>query len=181
MRSFEWSIEEVISAHPDLYLEHCSVMAIALMKQQTSSPCEFILECHGFSVPELGQDDQCRVRVFWNPATEAAASRVLLSEQRKPIVERGAVALAALTLSHLVADSRMQVTNQGDRVDYWLPKQRLALEISGTEQVREISRRVRTKSIQLLANPRGLDGFLCVCCFGKDQNRIRWSFHVQER
>ncbi len=40
---FEWAIENIVAAHPDLYLEHCAVMAVALMSQQSAPPCEFVV------------------------------------------------------------------------------------------------------------------------------------------
>jgi hypothetical protein len=41
MRVFEWAIEDIIVAHPELYLEHCALMAVALMSRQSVRPCEF--------------------------------------------------------------------------------------------------------------------------------------------
>jgi hypothetical protein len=57
---------------------------------------------------------------------------------------------------------------------------RRALEISGTEQSRELSRRHREKTVQLLDNPRYWNGSVFVCCFGAEQSIIRWSYHTQE-
>jgi hypothetical protein len=48
MHTFEWAIEDIVAAHPNLYVEHYMVMAVALMSHHTTSPCEFILECEGF-------------------------------------------------------------------------------------------------------------------------------------
>src|SRR5207247_1089170 len=123
MRTFQWSIEDVVAAHPDLYLEHCAVMAVALMMStRSASPCEFLVECDGFSPPDLHGESSCLVRVTWNEQTAATAARVWLTEQPKPILERAAVALAALLFAHLIADGQMRVTEQGQRADYWLPR-----------------------------------------------------------
>jgi len=56
MRAFEWAIEDIMAAHPNLYLEHCAVMAVALMSWRSASPCEFVVECQGFRPPTLGSD-----------------------------------------------------------------------------------------------------------------------------
>ena len=120
------------------------------------------------------------LRVAWNERTAAAAGRVWLSEQPKPIIERAAVALAALTFAHLIPNGQMRVTEQGQRADYWLPQLHRALEISGTEQNRELPRRCREKIAQMLANPRRWDGYVFVCCFGPARRLIRWSYHAQE-
>lgn len=38
MRIFEFPIEELVPAYPNLYLEHCVVMAVALMSEHSASP-----------------------------------------------------------------------------------------------------------------------------------------------
>jgi hypothetical protein len=180
MRQFEWPIEDIVTAHPDLYLEHCAVMAVALMGRRSPPPCEFLVECEGFRLRQLGGETRFRLRVGWDEQTAVTAARVWLSEQPKPVVERAAVALAALAFAHLIPGGQMRVTAQGQRADYWLPRLRCALEISGTEQSRGLSRRHREKTAQMLANPWRWDGYVFVCCFAEARRRIRWSFHTQE-
>jgi hypothetical protein len=179
MRAFEWPIKDVVGAHPDLYLEHCAVMAVALMSRQTASPCEFLVELEGFSPPALRGETSFLLRVRWDEQTAITAARVWLTEQPRPMIERAAVALAALTFAHLIRDGQMRVTDQGERADYWLPRLRRALEISGTEQSREVPRRHREKTAQVLANPRRWDGYVFVCCFSPARRLIRWSYHTQ--
>jgi hypothetical protein len=163
-----------------LYLEHCAAMAVALMSRQSATPCEFLVECDGFCPPALEGDTSFLLQVAWNEATAVAAERVRLTEQSKPITERAAVALAALAFAHLIRDGEMRVTDVGQRADYWLPRLRCALEISGTEQGRELSRRQREKAAQVLANPRCWNGYAFVCCFSAARRVIRWSYHTGE-
>jgi hypothetical protein len=118
MRTFEWPIEEILTAHPDLYLEHCAVMAVALMGRHTISPYEFLVECEDFCPPELSDKKRFFLRVGWTDETELGAARVWLTEQTKPIIERAAVGLAALTFAHLIPNGQMRVTAQGERADY---------------------------------------------------------------
>jgi hypothetical protein len=179
MRALEWAIEDIIAAHPGLYLEHCSVMAVALMKSMSERPCEFLVECGGFSPPDLEGESAFLLQVTWDDRTAAKAERVARAEQAKPIVERVAVALAALAFAHLMPDGRIRVTEQGERADYWLPRLERALEISGTEQPRELARRHREKTAQMLDNPRGWNGYVFVCCFSATRPTIRWSYHTQ--
>ncbi len=108
------------------------------------------------------------------------AARIWFTEQPKAIVERAAVALAALVFAHLIPAGQMRVTEQGDRADYWLPRLRRALEISGTRHSRELPRRQRQKVAQVIANPRGWNGYAFVCCFQGTPRLIRWSYHAQE-
>jgi hypothetical protein len=155
MHTFEWAIEDVITGHRNLYLEHCVLMAVALMSQHSESPCEFLVKCDGFDLPDLDGDSEFRLRVGWNETTGIAAARIAETEQPKPLVERAAVALTALLLTHLVPNGNMRVAPQGDRTDYYLPVRKLAVEISGTIRRGEISRRRRAKVKQMLETPRG--------------------------
>jgi hypothetical protein len=180
MRSFEWAIEDIVAAHPDLYLEHCAVMAVALMSRQSASPFEFTVECEGFSPGDLEGDTRFLLRVAWQEQTAGTAARAWLTEQPKPIVERAAVGLAALAYAHLIPGGQMRVTEQGQRADYWLPRLRCALEISGTERSREMPRRHREKMAQVLANAWHWDGYVFVACFGAARGLIRWSYHAQQ-
>lgn len=180
MKTIEWAIEEILTAHPDLYLEHCAVMAVALMSRQLKSPCEFIVECEGFTPPVLGGETKFLLQVSWTEHTAHKASRVWQTEQSKSIIERAAVAITALLFAQLVPDGQMRVTKQGDRADYWLPRLQCALEISGTEHHRELQRRHREKIAQVLSNPLRWNGYVVICCFSESQKVIRWSYHNQE-
>jgi hypothetical protein len=180
MQTFEWAIEDVAVAHPDLSLEYHAVMAVALMSRQSVSPYEFLVECEGFSPPDLQGESRFVLRIAWGESTAVSAARVWLTEQPKPIVERAAVAVAALLFSHLIPDGQMRVAEEGQRTDYWLPCLRSALEISGTEQSRELPRRHRQKIAQMLANPWQWNGYVFVCCFSTARRFIRWSYHTQE-
>lgn len=175
--TFAWAIEEIVSAHPNLYLEHCVALAVALMSQQTASPCEFGVECTGFTLPQLGAASEFLLRVSWTDQTALKALRIRQTEQPKSIVERAAVALAALLFAKLIPRGQMRVTRTGERADYWLPRLRKALEVSGTVQRHELVRRQREKAVQVLQNPLQWDGYVVVCCFAKRARRIRWSYH----
>lgn len=155
-------------------------MAVALMSRHSASPCEFDVQCEGFSPPDLDGEASFRLSVAWDQPRATAAVRVRLTEQPAPIVERAAVALAALTFAHFIPDGEMRVTRRGDRADYWLPRLQCGLEISGTELVHEVPRRHRQKIVQLLANRRRWNGYVFVCCFGAGRRLIRWSYHTQE-
>lgn len=180
MRTFDWAIEDILAAHPGLYLEHHAVMAVARMSRLSQSPCEFLVECEGFSLPDLEGETSFLLRVSWDEQTALGAERVWRTEQPKPIVERAAVALATLLVAHLIPGGRLRVTEEGDRADYWLPRLRCALEISGTEQRRALPSRHREKIAQMLDNPRRWNGYVCACCFSATHRIIRWSYHSQE-
>src|SRR6266404_2109664 len=134
MQTLAWDIEDIVPAHPDLYLEHCAAMAVAVMRECSSSPCPFLAGCVGFCPQGLQESGKFRINVAWTEETALRASRLLQTEQRTPILERAAVALASLSFAQLVPNSQMRVTRQGDRADYWLPRLRCALEVSGTRK-----------------------------------------------
>jgi hypothetical protein len=180
MQIFEWAIEDIIPAHPNLYLEHCVVMAVALMSQQSESSFEFGVKFEGFSLPSLIGETTFRLRISWNEQTELKAQRVWHTEQSRSIVERAAVALAALLFAKLIPDGEMRVTKEGDHADYWLPRLRCALEVSGTKNPRSFWRRYREKIKQVLSNPLGWNGYVVVSCFSIQQSIIHWSYHEQE-
>jgi hypothetical protein len=84
MQIFECAIEEIVTDHPNLYLEHCN---------------EFVL------------------RVSWSEITAFKAQRMWQTEQPKSIVERAAIALAALLIAHLVPGGQMRVTREAATTD----------------------------------------------------------------
>ncbi len=180
MHTLNCSIEEIITAHPNLYLEHCAVMAVALLSKHGAPPGKFLVNCAGIDLPELaGQTSFC-LSVSWSEITAHKAARVQQTEQPKAIIERAAVALAALLFARLARNGQMRVTREGDRADYWLPRLQCALEVSGTAAPSELARRHRQKITQVLSNPLRWDGYVVVCCFTAPQKIIHWSYHRQE-
>ncbi len=179
MRTFEWPIEDIITAFPSLTLGHYAVKAVAIMNR-VAAPCDFLVQLDGFHLTALEGDTQFVMNVTWNPESAAAAERMQQTEQRTPIVEGAAIALAALLFARLVPDSEMQVMSRGARADYWLPRRHQVVEVSGTERFGQLARRLRQKRRQVLANPFGLDGYVVLCCFAKLRRLIRWSYHPQQ-
>lgn len=155
-------------------------MATALLSKHGAPPCEFLVNVEGIVLPELSGQTDFRLSVSWNDITAHKAARVRQTEQSKPIVERAAVALAALLFARLMRDGEMRVTREGDRADYWLPQLQCALEISGTVSPNEVARRHREKIAQVMSNPLRWNGYVVVCGFAPQQKIIRWSYHRQE-
>jgi len=71
-------------------MEHHTAMAVALMSRLSASPCEFRVQCEGFSLPDLGSETSFLLRVAWNAQTAVGAEQVWLTEQHAPIIERAA-------------------------------------------------------------------------------------------
>jgi hypothetical protein len=178
MQTFTWPIEDVLAAYPSLSLEHAAAMAVVLMRG-TDPPCRFVVYVDGLEIDEIGRETQFALEITWNQETEARAKRMERTEQRTPIVERAAIALAALLLCHFLPGSGLEVLKQGDRADYWLKEKHQAVEITGTEHQREIATRRRRKRRQVLENAFGMDGHVIICCFEEGQRSIQWSYHSQ--
>lgn len=174
MRIIRGAIESITELHPGLYLEHHVVMAVAVLKRMCAAPCDFRVHCDGFCPPLL-TDPNFILRVQWRRATERLADKMLKSEQRIPIIERAAVGISAMLIGALVPEGHMIVTVHGDRADYWLPKCRYAVEISGTDRKVALTARVRRKRKQVCSNVLGWRGYAIVCCFDRNQPRIVWT------
>jgi hypothetical protein len=108
------------------------------------------VQLDAFQLESLEGESQFMMNVTWTAETAAAADRMDRTEQRTPIIEGAAIALAALLFAHLLPESEMHVMSRGTRADYWLPKRNQAVEISGTEKFREMARRIRQKRRQLI-------------------------------
>lgn len=180
MQIFDCAIESIITAHPNLYLEHCVVMSVALMGRLATSPCQFVVQCKGFELPVFKGQAEVGLRISWSELTAHKAKRIWQTEQPKSIIERAAVALAALLFAQFMPDARMRVTREGERADYWLSEHRCAVEISGTTNPRLLAGRHREKISQMLSNPLGWDGYVITCCLAKQKRLIRWSYHQQK-
>lgn len=87
VQTFEWPIEDILPAHPHLYLEHCAAMAAAVMSRGSGSPYELEVECRGFSPPAVGGDTRFRVRVSWTEETAARAQSVVHAGQGRSTSE----------------------------------------------------------------------------------------------
>lgn len=136
-------------------------------------------ELDELSIGDLDGESQFVLDISWSAKTESNALRMERTEQRRSIIERAAIAVAALLISHLIHDSPMEVLKQADRADYWLPRRHEAVEISGTEHAGEIARRRCEKVRQVLENPYGMGGHVVICCFDESHRAVQWSYHSQ--
>jgi hypothetical protein len=75
MRTFEWAIEDIVAAYPDLALEESAAMAIVLA-DVSPLPCEFLVRIDGFDLADLDEEKEFILRLTWNARTAAQATRV---------------------------------------------------------------------------------------------------------
>ena len=95
-------------------------------------------------------------------------------------MELASIALALVLSRRVVPLARLDVTDYGARADYRSRRQKIVLEVSGTELAEEFSRRHREKVTQACANPFGWDAYVVVCAFSATGHRIRFSRHRQK-
>ena len=92
------------------------------------------------------------------------------------ITEWAACGIACALLPFYTQFQLVKVTESGDRFDYWVSdgQQLCGLEVSGILHG-QMGQRQRLKVRQLLDNPFGIGGYVCVVHFG--QQRVNLSFH----
>ena len=97
--------------------------------------------------------------------------------QEHVITEWAACGIAYAILPLYTQFQLIEVAQSGDRFDYWVGdgKVLLGLEVSGVLHGQS-ARRQRDKVRQLLDNPYGIGGYVCVVHFGEQS--IQLSFHA---
>lgn len=96
--------------------------------------------------------------------------------QESVITEWAACGIACAIIPFYTELNLIKVTESGDRFDYWIGDgaQLYGLEVSGILQGSRTSRE-RAKVQQLLDNPFGIGGYVCIVHFGEQS--IDLSFH----
>ena len=96
--------------------------------------------------------------------------------QETVITEWAACGIACVVLPFYTQLQIVKVTESGDRFDYWVGDghQLYGLEVSGLWQGSLVGRK-RMKTRQLLDNPFGVGGYVCIVHFGEQS--VDLSFH----
>ena len=160
-----------------MFVEPHTVAFAAVAGRYSPSPALFDVECANIPSRRLSKDSALRLEVSWHRDTAEKAARLRATMQSGPLVEFASVALALVLARRVVALGPIDVTDYGARADYRARKQRVVLEISGTEAAAELGRRHRQKVAQARDNPFGWDAYVVVCAFSARGHRIRFSRH----
>jgi len=97
----------------------------------------------------------------------------LATYQTAVITELATLGLACILVAHCTALEITEVTRRGEKADYWLGDKELMLEVSG-EQSGNIEELCATKAEQLLRNPFGKAGYVCVAVYNNTAARLRF-------
>ena len=95
--------------------------------------------------------------------------------QEPVISEFATLGLACVLLSHNAKKEITEVTRRGEKADYWIGDREEMLEVSG-QQTGVIETLCTTKAEQLLENPYGKEGYVCVAIYDKAQARL-WHYN----
>jgi hypothetical protein len=114
-----------------------------------------------------------RLLLTWEADTPMLVSPPV---QETVITEWAACGIACAVLPFYTKFQLVKVTESGDRFDYWVGDghQLYGLEVSGIVQG-SLTHRQRVKTRQLLDNPFGIGGYVCVVHFGEQS--VNLSFH----
>jgi hypothetical protein len=93
--------------------------------------------------------------------------------QTAVITEFATLGLACILVAHCPGLEITEVTRRGDKADYWLGDKELMLEVSG-EQTGSIEELCAMKAKQLLQNPFGKGGYVCVAVYANAAARLRF-------
>lgn len=99
--------------------------------------------------------------------------------QAPTITEYAALGLACILLTHTAKLQITEVTRRGDRADYWIGDKDELIEISA-QQTGELSALCDKKAAQLLDNPYGRGGYVCVAIFKDTATARLWYFANSE-
>lgn len=177
IRQLKCEIVQISDWHPHLFLEPHIVACVAILSQYSDSPALIDVLCKDIDSEWLGQGTQCTLELSWSEEMANKAGRLRLTMQSKPLIELAAVALALILTPHVVNLGQLDVTTYGERADYRSLDVPIVLEISGTENLSELTRRQREKVEQALSNPFELDAYVVICGFAESGHRILFSYH----
>jgi hypothetical protein len=101
--------------------------------------------------------------------------RKCLNTYQVPVItEYATLGLACILLTRNTSQEITEVTRRGEKADYWIGDREAMMEISG-QQDGDITELCERKSGQLLENPYGQNGYVCVAIFDNRQARL-WYY-----
>jgi hypothetical protein len=166
-------IEDLIDLVPYLNPRFLIECAIALMREQPQNPLPLRVKAERIFCGPNKDGVQIALKIGWSPSTLPEGHSRTYS--RKTLVEFSAIAVALMLVSRFGGCTDFEVTKTGDRADYYLNRRTLMLEVSGTDSGRQVHKRHREKTRQLLRNPYGNSGYVVVSCLSGRQACL--SFH----
>ncbi len=172
----EGSIEELTALHPNLFLPHIIACTVAIMRNYSSSPCEF--EVTPLNIPELPADEKHVLRVHWQTETEEIATRIRATHHGVHVVEFAAIGIGCLLLPKALGAVELQSTQISNGADYWYAVGEYMVEVAGTQTASALPSLHQRKVEQFVHNPHRKPGYVVACSF--DAKKILFSYHSLE-
>ena len=110
---------------------------------------------------------------------EEECEQVRRTYQAPVITEMATLGLACVLMSKRAGLQITEVTKRRDKADYWIGDKEYLLEVSG-EQSGNLADLCKRKAKQLLANPFGKPGFVCVAIYDRAGARL-WFYEEEEK
>lgn len=172
----EGSIEELTTLHPNLFLTHIIACTVAIMRNYSSSPCEF--DVNPLNIPELPADEKHVLRVHWQTETEELAQRILTTHHSVHVVEFAAIGIGSLLLPKVLGSVDLRTAQIGNGADYRDVDWKYVVEVTGTQTASALSSLHQRKVEQLVHNRHRRPGYVVACSF--DAQKILFSYHSPE-
>jgi hypothetical protein len=169
-------IEEVTQLHPNLFMPHLVASTVAVMRDYSSSPCEF--QVTAIDIAELPADETHSLRVYWQAETEAMVPKILATHHGIHVVEFATIGIGSLLLPKALGSGELESTKIGNGADYWYDNENYMVEVTGTQTASALSSLHQRKVAQLSRNMYRKPGYVIACSF--EAQKIIFSYHSVE-
>ena len=115
------------------------------------------------------------VKLVWKGLASDFEKR-MRTYQAPVLTEYATLGLACVLIDEFPKLQITEVTRRGERADYWLGNREYLLEVSG-QQSGNLDTLRDTKRDQLLENPFGSPGFVCVAVYDEKSSYL-WYYEV---
>lgn len=168
------NVNNLHAQHPQLRAKDWrSPLARRLLQSDTyADGSECLLISHRSAMNEVtsGSDEY-----QWSGLGDDFAQTVR-TYQAPVITEYATLAIACATLNAYAGQEITEVTRRGEKADYYIGDREYLLEASG-QQSGNLAFLCQEKSEQLLENPFGKNGYVCVANFSTREARL-WFYPV---
>jgi hypothetical protein len=172
----EGAIEGLTGLHPNLFLPHIIASTVAVMRDYSSSPCEF--EVTVIDIAELPADETHSLRVYWQAETEAMVPKILATHHSIHIVEFAAIGIGGLLVPKVLGGAGFRTAQIGNGADYRNEDWEYMVEVTGTQTASSLTSLHQRKVEQLVYNRYKKPGYVVACSF--DAKKIICSYHLPE-
>ncbi|MBZ5525923.1 MAG: hypothetical protein LAP21_27175 [Acidobacteriia bacterium] len=156
-------ITNLHEAHPQLRAQDFRSPLIRRLLKVSSYRDGACVLSDSFRPPGAEEPTQRTLTLSW-AGLKRDFEQVIKTYQEPVITEFATLGLACILVAKRAGLEITEVTRRGDRADYWLGDRQFLLEVSG-QQTGNLEALCEEKAIQLLENPFGKPGYVCVASY----------------